>query len=613
MLEFRRFFSSLNRSGHSGCADCASITGSPKKPTAVGTLLRHPALDVVTIVLACFIYHGTPPPGINEAHYLVKARHFWDPSFCAGDLFVESPNVHFIFYAVFGALTACGSLTAAAWIGRFLCWLALAVSLTAIARQHSRIPLAGLWLTLAWLAAMHWGHASGEWVVGGVEAKCLAYACLLAALVAAGRRDWFRCWLWLGAAAAWHVLVGGWGGLLLMSVRGISSIRRRLEPTAAGSPKPNPLPAGLAVATAPASGRWGDAWGVPAAGLLASYGLLPAWLGTRSPDQQLSAQAAEIYVFERLPHHLRGLTFAAERWWAFAALTILSMLVALAWWRLETSPDHRRRLSWLWGMAWLSLGLSAIGLMLDLWLSSNHPQLAAGWLRFYWFRLADFCLPLALASTLLRLTNPLGASPPAESSGRRSWPGSVAAAALVACLLSGSWLLGVRYVEGMRHSYSESDWRGLFLARQSLAQRQQTYRDWVDVCDWVSSESPVESVWLTPRYQQTFKWRTGRAELVNWKDVPQDPAGLIEWRARMQAVYGYRTDRPWPTWDTEQLEQLRRRYRFDFVLIDRRIQSTPPLLPLVYPLNEADNRTFAVFAAPILAGVTEPQSDAAAP
>lgn len=102
MLVFRRFFSSLNRSGRSAYEDCASIAGSPKKPTTIGKLLRHPAWDVLTIVLACFIYHGTPPPGINEAHYLVKAKHFWDPSFCASDLFVESPNVHFVFYIFFG-------------------------------------------------------------------------------------------------------------------------------------------------------------------------------------------------------------------------------------------------------------------------------------------------------------------------------------------------------------------------------------------------------------------------------------------------------------------------------------------------------------------------------
>ncbi len=610
MLEFRRFFLSLNPPGHSTYEDCASIAGSPKKPTTIGTMLRHPALDVLTIVLACFIYHGTPPPGINEAHYLVKAKHFWDPSFCAGDLFVESPNVHFMFYALFGWPATFGSLTAAAWLGRLVCWLALAASLSGLARQHSAVPLAGLWLTLSWLAAMHWGHASGEWVVGGVEAKCLAYACLLAAVAAAGRSDWFRCWLWLGASVAWHVLVGGWGGLLLMSVRGISDIRHRLREGGRGSQHSDREAASSAVRSSPTRWQRGDNWGVPLAGLLASCGLLPAWLGTRSPDQQLSAQAAEIYVFDRLPHHLRGLTFAAERWWGFAALTSLALVVAVAWWRLERSPEHRRRLSWLWGMAWLSLGLSAIGLSIDALFSSSHPQLAAGWLRFYWFRLSDFCVPLALAVTLVRWTSRLACKAPTESVDEPNW---LAAAALSLCLLAGGWLLGVRYVEGMRHSYSESDWRGLFLARQSLAQREQTFRDWVDVCDWINAESPIDSHWLTPRYQQTFKWRTGRAEVVNWKDVPQDPAGLLEWRERMEAVYGYQTNRSWPSWDTEELEQLRRRYRFDFVMIDRRIQSAPPLLPLVYPLGDADNRTFAVFAAPAQDGLTEQENDGVAP
>ncbi len=42
-----------------------------------------------------FAAHGAwPTPDSNEAHYLGKARHTWDSTWCAGDLFLESRDFH---------------------------------------------------------------------------------------------------------------------------------------------------------------------------------------------------------------------------------------------------------------------------------------------------------------------------------------------------------------------------------------------------------------------------------------------------------------------------------------------------------------------------------------
>ncbi|MDP7379069.1 MAG: hypothetical protein QF516_13290, partial [Pirellulaceae bacterium] len=53
-------------------------------------------------VFAC--YAGTLPPDVNEAHYLGKAKHFWMPDWCAGDLFLHSSNAHWLFYVTVGGL-----------------------------------------------------------------------------------------------------------------------------------------------------------------------------------------------------------------------------------------------------------------------------------------------------------------------------------------------------------------------------------------------------------------------------------------------------------------------------------------------------------------------------
>jgi hypothetical protein len=48
-------------------------------------------------------------------------------------------------------------------------------------------------------------------------------------------------------------------------------------------------------------------------------------------------------------------------------------------------------------------------------------------------------------------------------------------------------------------------------------------------------------------------------------------------------------------WTTERLLELRDKYGIRFVLVDRRIQEDPPLLPLVYPLGSEWNDHYAIF------------------
>ena len=58
--------------------------------------------------------------------------------------------------------------------------------------------------------------------------------------------------------------------------------------------------------------------------------------------------------------------------------------------------------------------------------------------------------------------------------------------------------------------------------------------DWIAVCQWIRDNTPPDSLWFTPKYQQSFKWYAERAEVVCWKDVPQDNAAVLEWFQRIE-------------------------------------------------------------------------------
>ena len=95
-----------------------TVPSDPHESTAVLSAERPsesalPAaflFDVVLVLLVFFVHAGEPVPDVNEPHYLTKARHYWDPSFAAGDFFLESADAHKVFYWSLGWLTCWFSL-----------------------------------------------------------------------------------------------------------------------------------------------------------------------------------------------------------------------------------------------------------------------------------------------------------------------------------------------------------------------------------------------------------------------------------------------------------------------------------------------------------------------
>ena len=74
----------------------------------------------------------------------------------------------------------------------------------------------------------------------------------------------------------------------------------------------------------------------------------------------------------------------------------------------------------------------------------------------------------------------------------------------------------------------------------------------------------------------TFKWRTGRPEVVNRKDIPQDTRGILEWDRRIKEIYYYEdaagmqgpVDSP-SQLGTDRVRELATKYGADMVLADR--------------------------------------------
>ena len=179
--------------------------------TSASPTSRRQILIEIVLIFAVFCIQGARPvPDVNEPYYLGKAIHYWNPDWLRGDFFMESADTHKVFYFTFGWLSLCMSPVALAWTGRILTWLLLAwawrrLSVAILPRPWYSVLSAALFACL-----MDRCHMAGEWVIGGVEAKGFAYVLVLLGVESLVRNRWNRALVMLGAASAFHVLVGGW-------------------------------------------------------------------------------------------------------------------------------------------------------------------------------------------------------------------------------------------------------------------------------------------------------------------------------------------------------------------------------------------------------------------
>lgn len=446
---------------------------------------RLRSLGVIWLLLAGYSFLRVPVPGVNEPHYLGKAKAFWNPAWCAGDLFLESSSPHQAFYLTIGWLTRLFTLEETAIVGR-----CAALAVVAWGWRHFTEALgfrlrAAVGALSVLLLLQSWGSWSGEWLVGGVESKVFAYGLVFAGLgaVVAGRAT--PAAIWLGLATTMHPLVGGWATITVF----LAALLRRFSPGRSDLPATASIPFRQRAAIL----LWWFVAAAPGIGWA-----LPAMRG--SPE--LARQADFIQVGYRLAHHLDPWTFAAGNHRYFVILIGLwQILNGRRGW-----TDVRRPFNVIVAVS-LLIGLVSVGL-------SYGPRPwplplsdLAGWqlklLKFYPFRLADLLIMVAVALSAVEFWRTRAVAIPAASF-------VLTAAACVAAIR----------VPNLDQNPS----------RMSAAKR----RDWRAAMQWLQLHTAKDSLVLGANEDWALKWYAERPEYSNYKDCPQDPPSLVEWNNRLR-------------------------------------------------------------------------------
>ena len=180
-----------------------------KSFTKISKRTLQTCVEIALIFAVFAVFGGWPIPDSNEAHYIGKAIHFWNPDWIPNDDFLQSKDAHWTFYVTFGWLSFFCSPYWMAWLGRAVTWLLLAWSWRRL--SYALLPIRWLAIPTALVLACYVDtfHMAGEWIVGGVEGKSFAFPFVFFGLEAMIRGRWHRTWIFLGIASAFHVLVGG--------------------------------------------------------------------------------------------------------------------------------------------------------------------------------------------------------------------------------------------------------------------------------------------------------------------------------------------------------------------------------------------------------------------
>ena len=532
----------------------------------------------IALLAICFaLAAGQRAPDVNESHYLCKAKHFWDQSYCPGDIFLSSSFSHLAFYVSTGWLTKLVSLSTYAWIGRIATWVFLAAGWRAICKQLFSVPLISVVTGIFFLILNERLHLAGEWVVGGFEAKGIAYGFVLFAIASLLKRNWQWVWPLLGCASAFHVLVGGWATI----AAGVCLLYSMVAPTVREPGGSSSFSQIVKIQAVPLLVGF----------LIALVGILPPLMAESFSPHKAAANA--VYVNERVAHHVNFAMFPIAYVGRFAILILLWQVFS-RWFYKSGYLDRTLfyRVKMLEVFALMTLVFSFAGLLLSGMAEQGGESavVAHRFLRFYLFRLSDFAVPASLALVTGCILSRWIAD-------RGDFPHQVCSSIFMGCILvAGATMVQENHADGRPNA----DARTLLSDPIDVERTGQIYRNWRKACDWISQNTDRDAVFITPDQQQTFKWYAGRAEVCCWKDVPQDPGTMAKWRKRIRLLVEPQreSDLGVFVYSDEQILEMADRFGATHLLAlqqSAELLEQPTKFRQVYPEDSADRTTFSVF------------------
>ncbi len=443
---------------------------------------RRFALPTLLVLFVTLLLYGWPVPRLSEELYLPLVKRVADPNYLRGDwTFSGNFSEHWLFDHLFAPVANVMSIDAFGWLGRLVFWPLLGYLLIRLGTRF------GLTLWPAAFAITFWLFSNqtligSEWILGTFEAKTVAYACFLGALIAITYKRVPLALALLGLTVSFHPAVGLWSawatGISLLALR---DTRR-------------------------ATLRW--CW-------LAILLAVPGIIGALGALGESSAAMQRFVVLEAIPYHTDP--FFSGKTLVGAQLTLhLATLFAMFAFNIWSCSKSDRNLTQRFFAVFQIV--AAVPFVLAFPARAIHYW---DYLRLMPLRSFPLMVPLIFFFQAFRyarrLAKPEGASRRKRRRGRRDATLVVAATLAVAILPTSPLFAGPRMI------------RRNFAAWTTVDHEARAF-------DWIRENTPTDTRCIIPVDRQDAFDRSERPEVANWQAIPYDR--LPEWKSRIDDLVG---------------------------------------------------------------------------
>jgi hypothetical protein len=329
---------------------------------------------------------------------------------------------------------------------------------------------------------------AGEWIVGGVDPKTVAYGFALMAFAMFFKKKYLIGFALAGAALSFHVLVGIYA--LYCAILATVITEKPLHQVI--------------------NSLFRNSWPSLITGIFGILAIFKAIIPVNGIDAN---QAWKIYVELRVPHHVLPSAWHGNEW---IILLVLATCIFLIVFLLIRNASTRFTAAY----ALASISLFIIGLTIFV-----LDKIAL--LRFYWIRYPDVMVPFLGMVTIALLLNGIANLDFADYP---KIPKKI------------YWIQGIlKYgLPALFAIYA------IFLVSESRSYVQGKYRRGLNrditkaqvVQQWISENTPEEAVFLIDPLLNEFYVYANRADFVSFSHPPQSAAEILEWYRRLTLING---------------------------------------------------------------------------
>ena len=421
----------------------------------------------------------------NEIDVLPSALQFIDQSWLPNDWYLNlSIAYRQPFNLIAGSFITLLGFQYGAYFGRAVVYLLLSISLFIYIktfRLRYTFALAGLLFFFK-----NQSLIACEWIIAGFDTKTIAYSFVFLSLSNLYKKDYFKSFLFAGAAISFHVLVG----LHALFCSGF-----------------------VLLLTGNLVGQWRDilrnSWVFPITGI---FGIL-AIIQQLAPSSEIdSAFAWKIYVEYRVPHHVLPSAWNGD-WISLLAISTFFFIAIIV--ERKDSPSIR----FIAGYSIGSLMLFLMGLLV---FAFADPV----FLRLYWFRFPDTIIPFSMCLLTMKILGDFAVSECHSQKYAKAHFQIKRVIQLGIPILTSILLMIIFLNKGIYLSKTRllDDWNSRGVTRSILT--------------WINKNTDKGAVFLVYPGIQDFYLHAQRAMFVSYKHSPQSAVDIMEWYERIKLTNG---------------------------------------------------------------------------